>query len=333
MAIDLKGLVREFILIITLYCLDIGTEFGCFSEIHVSRIRYQKWLLPDANYQHNYTAGFGVCKSSDWDKEEFEAKVNSYAALTDAYLFFLIISGCIFICYALAYIWFVLRAWYRSEYIAENRQSILRIKFFFGFLLSFALDIPGSCMAVVLYSMRYGERGLHCWDCAQDVTRCTKKQELEHRQYISELVIVLMFLTLLIVSIWKGITTFYRWSKTDKVDCWQLRGCVALFVGAYYVVIILTPALGIFKYMFFRLPSQVNNVFAEFTNSLFMIGMLGWIIFMVVGCCYPLLKCIRVGSPTGILTGKNENVWPGTQKTNIVYVFVWPRCRMNGLPF
>lgn len=308
MAIDLRGLVREYIVIIILHGLDIGIEFGCFSEIHASRARYKRWLQSDVNYQQNYTTGFGVCQTSNWDKEDFQNKVDSYGAIVDAYLFFLIVSGGIFICYMVAYLWFVLRAWYRQQFIEDNRECILRVKFFFGILLSFTLDIPGSCMAVVLYSMRSGARGLHCWDCAQDIAICTKKQELEHRLWLSQVVVVFMFFGLFIVSIWKGITTFYRWSKTDKVDCWQLRGCVSLFVGTYYVVIILTPALGVFKYMYFRLPSEMNNVFAEFTNSLFLIGIIGWIIFMVIGCCYPLFKCIHDGSPNGSLTTKIDNV-------------------------
>ena len=305
MAIDVRGLVREYILIIFLYCLDIGTEFACYTEVQRSRERYQSWLEKGHVYT-NRTTNFGICTKGGWDKEDYTAKVELYARLIDAYLFFLIVSGFVFVCYILAYLWFVLRAWHRALYIEENRDHIVQVKFTFGFILSFVLDIPGSCMAVVLYSMRYGAQGLHCWDCAQDVKECIKKQELEHRIYLSQVVMIVMFFGLLIVSLWKGITTFYRWSKTDKVDCWQLRGCVALFVGTYYAVIVLTPALGVFKYKFFMLPSQKSNVFANFTDSLFMIGMLGWLIFMVIGCCFPLLRCIRIGSPTNLLNNKKN---------------------------
>lgn len=304
MTIDVKGLVREYILIIVLYCIDLGTEFACYSEIQNSRSRYESHLSKSAVYLFNRTTKFGVCQSGEWDREEFQLKVDVYGRVVAAYLFFLVISGFIFICYCAAYFWFVLRAWHRATYVEDNRDQIVRVKFAFGFLLSFVLDIPGSCIAVVLYSMRYGERGLHCWDCAQDPTGCFKKQELEHRIYMSQVVIVVMLFGLVAVSLWKGITTFYRWSKTDKVDCWQIRGCVALFVGTYYVVIILTPALGVFKYKFFMLPSQKENVFANITDSLFMIGMLGWVIFLVVGCCFPILRCIRIGSPSNLLNSK-----------------------------
>ena len=156
--------------------------------------------------------------------------------------------------------------------------------------------------------MRSGSRGLHCWDCAQD-SECTKKQKLEFRMWLSQLSLVFMFLGMFIVSIWKGITTFYRWSKTDKVDCWQLRGCVSLFVGTFYVVVIFTPALGVFKYVFFRLPSEADNVFTETANSLFLIGTIGWIILMVIGCCYPLFKCVHSGSTaTNNSTVKIDNL-------------------------
>jgi len=309
MAIDVKGLLREFLLILFLYALDLGTEFACYTEIYQSKSQYEKWLLPDHTYVYNNTKEFGICtKDTFWDKEAYEDKLGLYEGLLDAYLFFLVISAVIFLCYSLAYLWFVLRSWHRAAFIEENRDHIVQVKFAFGFLLSFSLDIPGSCMAVVLYSMRQGITGLHCWDCSQD-PQCFKPQELVHREYISRVVIVVMFFGLLIVSLWKGITTFYRWSKTDKVDCWQLRGCVALFVGTYYVAIILTPALGIFKYEFFRLPSQSGNVFADFTDSLFMVGLLGWLIFMVVGCCFPIIRCIRIGSASTILNTKTyQNV-------------------------
>ena len=313
MAVDEKGLIREYILIIILYCFDIGTEIACYAEVQRSRGRYQSWLEKDYPYS-NRTTNFGICTKGGWNKEDFTEKVELYASLIDAYLFFLIISGLVFMCYILAYLWFVLRAWHHrsSSYVEKNRDHIVQVKFTFGFIMSFVLDIPGSCLAVVLYSMRHGVEGLHCWDCAQDVKNCVKKQVMEDRQQLSQSVVGIMFFGLLIVSLWKGITTFYRWSKTDKVDCWQLRGCVALFVGSYYAVIILTPSLGVFKYEFFLLPSQKENVFANFTDSLFMIGMLGWLIFLVIGCCFPLLKCIRIGSPGNILSNKktSTNVRP-----------------------
>jgi hypothetical protein len=307
MTIDVKGLVREYLLIIVLYSLDLGTEFAVYTENIKARTRYEKWLKDDYKYQLNRTTNFGICKSANWDKKDYKDKVGLYGGLLDTYLFFLVISGAIFLCYLLAYLWFVLRSWHRAIYIEENRDHVVRVKFTFGFILSFALDIPGSCLAVILYSLRQGNRGLHCWDCAQDVEKCVNKHELEENIYFSRVVIVLMLFSLVIVSIWKGITTFYRWSKTDKVDCWQIRGCVALFVGVFYVVIVMTPSLGVFKYQFFMLPSQKENVFAQFTDSLFMIGMLGWIIFLVVGCCFPIIKCIRIGS-SPIMSNKKTNV-------------------------
>lgn len=308
MSIDARGLVREYLLIIILYSLDLGTEFACYIENQTARTKYQKWLADDYNYQVNRTTNFGVCTSSNWDKKDYKDKVMLYGRLLDTYLFFLIISGAIFLCYLLAYLWFVLRSWHRSQYIEENREKVIRVKFAFGFLLSFVLDIPGSCLAVICYSLRAGERGLHCWDCSQNVEKCINKHELEEDIYFSRVAIIVMLFGLLLVSSWKGITTFYRWSKTDKVDCWQIRGCVALFVGVFYVVIVLTPSLGVFKYELFRLPSQQANVFAEFTDSLFMIGLLGWIIFLVAGCCFPIIKCIRIGSS------------PGNKRLNTSYV-------------
>jgi len=305
MSIDVNGLVREFLLIVFLYMFDIGTQFATYSEAEKARTRYDSWMS-GSRYVENGTREFEFCKNTDWNRRDYKEKVSQFADVVDLYLAFLLLAGSILVCYILVYVWFVLRSLHRAIYLEENRDRIVKVKFTFGFLLSFFLDIPGSCITVGLYSMRCGSAGLHCWDCAQDAG-CTDKRELRHRVYISQVVVVVMFFGLCMVSLWKGITTFYRWSKTDRVDCWQLRGCVALFVGTYYVMIVLTPALAVFKYKFFMLPSQKENVFANFTDSLFMVGLLGWIIFSVVGCCFPLVKCLRDGT--------NPNTPPDAKKT------------------
>ena len=111
---------------------------------------------------------------------------------------FIFYPGSILVCYILVYVWFVLRSLHRAIYLEENRDRIVKVKFTFGFLLSFFLDIPGSCITVGLYSMRCGSAGLHCWDCAQDAG-CTDKRELRHRVYISQVVVVVMFFGLCMV--------------------------------------------------------------------------------------------------------------------------------------
>ena len=68
MTIDVKGLVREYLLIIILYSLDLGTEFAVYTENITARGRYEKWLNDDYSYQFNRTTGYGICTSADWDK-------------------------------------------------------------------------------------------------------------------------------------------------------------------------------------------------------------------------------------------------------------------------
>ena len=105
MAIDVKGLVREYIVIIILHSLDLGAEIGCYSEIVVARLRYEGRLVAGTDYRVNSTAGgFGVCQHTRWDREEYRERVIRYSAISTAYLFFIIISGGIFICYLLAYL-------------------------------------------------------------------------------------------------------------------------------------------------------------------------------------------------------------------------------------
>ena len=128
MTIDVKGLVREYLLIFILYSLDLGTEFAVYTENITERGKYEKWLNDDYSYQFNRTTGYGICKSADWDKTDYQNKVDLYGRVLDTYLFFLVISGAIFLCYLLAYLWFVLRSWHRAQYIEENRDHDVAFK-------------------------------------------------------------------------------------------------------------------------------------------------------------------------------------------------------------
>ena len=91
--------------------------------------------------------------------QEYGTKVWTYGAWVDSYLFVILLSSVIFLCYIGNYIWFILRASHRVEYIEENRERMHRVKFVFGFILTFVLDIPGTCVACVLYTMQQGAKG------------------------------------------------------------------------------------------------------------------------------------------------------------------------------
>ena len=304
MAKTIKGLVVEFIILVCLNALDIGTDFAVYSEAQIARNRFKE-TLKTPNYISNSTKPYSFCANPEydphvalWDKRDFKDKVDNYGTIIDVYLFFLFVSGGVFTCYIIAYMWFLIKSSRNEDFLEDNRDKLIDIKFWFGAALSMVLNVPGASIAVALYAERWGARGLLCWECAQDPT-CNDKRVFSERTSVVLACLACNFLGLVIISLWKGMTTFYRWSKTDKVDCWPVRGCVSLFVGCIFVVIMLAPSLGVFKYKFFMLPSQKGNVFADFTDSLFMIGMLGWIILAVVGCCFPLLQCIRIGPSKG----------------------------------
>ncbi len=289
----IKGLAIEFGILVFLNVLDIGTDIGVYSEAQISRDRYEKFLDSD-DYVLNSTKGYQFCSNSEWDKRDYQDKIKTFGRVVDIYLFFLFVSATVLVCYIIAFTWFIIKSSREQYYLIENPDKLADIKFTFGALLSFSLNVPGACIAVYLYSERWGANGFLCWECAQDPS-CNDKRVFRKRAYIVLVVLAFNYLGLVIISLWKGITTFYRWSKTDKVDCWPIRGCVSLFVGCIFTVIMIAPSLGVFKYKFFMLPSQKKNVFAEFTDSLFMIGLLGWVILAVVGCCFPLLRLIRIG--------------------------------------
>ena len=284
-----QGILREFILILVLNCLDFAGQFCCYSEVRYSRSRYKSWFT--INYQTNHTLSeFPTCSLGFWNIESYKSKVENYSNAVDVYLIFLCLSGMVFSSYLITFLWIILRFWFHDS--EDNKKRLQKVSFKFGFILTFTLDIPCSSIAVVINSYRIGDEGLYCWDCAQDLKGCFKTEELKDRVYWSQIALLAMFIGLVMITLWKGITAFYRWSKTDDVNCWQLRGCVSLFAGVYYVIVILTPSLAIFKHRV--LDSEgYTPVLSNTVNILYMVGVIGWLIFALVTCCFPMLKCAR----------------------------------------
>ena len=288
-----RGLLREFALVVFLYLLNLGTDLGVFFEALDSYNTYTKFLTSPDYKSLNGTENYLFCSKGPWIKIDYQKEIKIFGRVIDACLFFLALALLLITAYIIAYVWIIIKTALNPQYLIEKREKYVRIKFVFGFACSMLQDIPMACIAVDLYAQRSGAQGLICWSCAQDPS-CNQKDELEYRFMKVLGVLVVSLLAMLIVSLYKGITTFYRWTKIEDMSCWQIRSCVSLFAGTYYALIMLTPSLALFKYKFFQLESEKTNVFSDITDSLFMVGLIGWAVFAVIAFCCPLLRLIRM---------------------------------------
>lgn len=301
-----KNLFIQFILSFIVYCVDLACHIGYYMEANKSRIVYEELFqtLKSSNLHLNRTVDF--CTFKDFDIHEVSDIMNDYKRSLFAYLLFIIICSLILFVFILIFVYFIVQSFKNDHYLLESKSKILNIRMLFAGVLCFTQNIACSCLAVSLYADRSGPDGLVCWNCLHD-DDCNTKRILHQRMSLPTTCLVSLMLCLIVISLWKGLTWFYRWSRTDKFDLWPIRGCVSIFVGFYFAVTVMTPSLGIFKYKHFKkLPDHSSNVFSQFTDSLFTIGIMGWIVFMIVGLCFPIVKAFRLGDPLKMIMGKNR---------------------------
>ena len=290
----IQGLVTELLFFIVLYGFDLGTDFSVLFEALRSHATYQRFLedFSDTKAQTNVTKQLLVCSGGPWNKDDLQREIKSFGELLIAMKVFTALASFIVFSFLVAYIWNIHRTMTDSNFADYQSNKNVTFQVIFGFACSMLQDVPLTCLAVELYVKRSGSRGLTCWACYQDQA-CTDKRILSSRFEHTRTLVAVTLTAVVLVSVYKGLNTFYRWSETGVVRCYEIRACVSIFVGGCYAVVILTPALGLFKFQFFTLSSEATNFFSGITDRLFMVGAIMWGGFFVVACCCPLLSCIR----------------------------------------
>ena len=292
-----KGLTREFIFFLIIYGLDLGMDIGMFFDAVYSHSNYAAIMKRNvSDYKVNHTRSILFCSTGPWIRKDFTKKIDHFEGIMYTYSFFICVGALLTTGFLCSYVWMLYQTTVSPEFIIEKRELYVDIKFWFGFLASMIYDIPASVLAVELYSERSGAAGFLCWECAQD-KHCNDKEILQERQEKLLLLIVFNMVAFVIVSLYKGVTTFYRWSKIDNMRnlrCSEIRSCPARLAGSNYAIIMLKPSLGLLKFKFVSLSSNSGSIFAGVTESLFLIGGLGWAVFSVIAFCCPLLRYITI---------------------------------------
>lgn len=287
-----KGFLREFVIFLLLNLLNLGFDFSVVFEAREGYVVFAKLLSQPDYKKNNVTKTFLDCSRGPWNHEDYTNAVSNFGIELEVCYFFLAVACLLLMSFTTMYIIMIVKSKIDPDFYKEQREKYARIKLYLGFACSMLQDIPMTCLAVDVYVTRSGSKGLLCWQCAQD-NRCTTKDFLEERINRMTALLSICLLTTAITSAHKGIAVFYRWSRVQEAKCFELRACVSLFVGCIYALVIITPSLALVKYKFLSLASQSNHMFAGTVDSLFMIGIIFWAIFVVVAFCCPIIQSIR----------------------------------------
>lgn len=286
-------LMRELISFIFLYGFDLGMDISVLYEAQQSYNAFR--ILDNSNdtsVNGNESKQIPFCSSGPWDKDDYQSEIKSFGEALVAMTFFTALACFLILSYLVGSILITYRTVTSSKWEVNQNDQYITTKLVFGFVCSVLQDLPLTCLAADLYVRRSGPQGLTCWACYHDET-CADKHILRKRLEHTRTLVAVSLTAAAVVSLYKGLTTFYRWSRVDNCRCYEIRGCVSIFVGVCFAIVVITPCLGVLKFSFFTLPSESGSVFGGITDKLFMIGVMIWGVFIVLAFCCPLLRCIQ----------------------------------------
>lgn len=291
MMATLRDLIVEVAVFMLLSGFDLGTDISVLLEAHRSHNDYTRLFQNSNDSARNESKLIGFCSSGPWKTKDFRRNLGSFKSTLIAMKVFTALAGLLFLLYLATHVWIIHLVIEDPDLEEYEIKEYITAKFVFGLACSMIQDLPLTSLSVDLFVKRAGPKGLICWGCHFDGT-CVDKYSLEKRFDHTTTLLAISLTAVVIVSLYKGFVMFYRWSRVDECHCYELRACVSLFVGGCFALVILTPCLGLFKFAFFTLPSESENVFSGITDRLFMIGIMIWGVFIVVAFCCPLLRCV-----------------------------------------
>lgn len=297
-----SGILVEFIIFLFLQGFDVYCNYGVYFESSNSLANYEEFVAPVVASSHTTERAEGrnltalpleFCSSSAFKPKKITELFEQYATTLDLYLTFTIIATIIFSLHFLLWVVTIAFSLMEADFLQENWDILVKGKITFTIAANFIQDIPCSTIAIELYLLRRGTSGLICWQCSVD-PQCDSLEYLEKLLAPSTQALTLLILAICLTTLWKAISSFFRWSRADECDVFIIRATTSLFAGFLYACIIMTPAMTILKYRFFTLPGVTPGFLADLIDKLFIIGALFWSVGILTVCCCPLLRLIRL---------------------------------------
>ena len=287
-----KGLLAEFIIFLLLQGFDMFSNTWVLSDSIGVLNRVGKYeMYPNVSTLNNSVPDF--CVEVQWSTEKITKEIDHFASIVYVYCFFLAVTTCIFTLHLLAWL-YTLQLSFRSRRFNANTQvTLIKMKVYFLIAASLLEDIPLSAISAELFSLQQGQQGLVCWSC-KVTGLCQDLKKLQSRLNRSTVALLLNVAAIGLTSLWKGISSFYRWSRVDYCEAFYIRACTAVFAGGLYSIVILTPAMTVLKYRYFVRPGISGGLLEDTIDRVYFLGAMFWVLVLAVIFCCPLLNFIRV---------------------------------------
>lgn len=288
-----KGLLAEFIIFLISQGFDFFTNCWVLAQVYqvLDKAKFYK------SYRNvtalNFTSP-GICRSGDdWEQEEIDLKVKHFDDVVIVYCLFIALTSMFITLQLMSWLYTLYLSMEKRELGKKGRETLVMMKLVFLAAASLLEDIPLSSLTAELFAVQQGTRGITCWLCRVS-NSCPDSKTLLNLLDSSQQVLVLNVCAIFVTSLWKGISSFYRWSRIPNCEAFFIRACTSLFVGGLFVIIILTPAMTVLTYRYYSLPGVTGGLVKDLIDKVYIIGVLFWIAVLAVVCCCPLLFIIRV---------------------------------------
>ena len=287
-----KGLLSEFIIFLLLQGFDLISNIWVLSESVGVQSRAKTYEVYTNVTSLNYSVP-DFCVDVQWSKEKMTQEIDHFSSVIYVYSFFLAVSVCIFTLHLLAWLYTLQRSLRSRRFNADTQETLIRMKVYFLIAASLLQDIPLSAISAELFSVQQGGQGLVCWSCKVSGS-CKDVKQLEARLNRSTVAMWLNLAAIGLTSLWKGISSFYRWSRVDYCEAFYFRACTAVFAGGLFFIVILTPAMTVLQYRYFIKPDVSGGLLKDIIDRVYIIGAIFWVLVLAVIFCCPLLNLIRV---------------------------------------
>ena len=287
-----KGLLSEFIIFLLLQGFDLISNIWVLSESVGVQSRAKTYEVYTNVTSLNYSVP-DFCVDVQWSKEKMTQEIDHFSSVIYVYSFFLAVSVCIFTLHLLAWLYTLQRSLRSRRFNADTQETLIRMKVYFLIAASLLQDIPLSAISAELFSVQQGGQGLVCWSCKVSGS-CQDVKQLEARLKRSTVAMWLNLAAIGLTSLWKGISSFYRWSRVDYCEAFYFRACTAVFAGGLFFIVILTPAMTVLQYHYFIKPDVSGGLLKDIIDRVYIIGAIFWVLVLAVIFCCPLLNLIRV---------------------------------------
>lgn len=289
-----KGLLVEFIIFIVSQGFNFFTNCWVLVQIFSvnNKIRYYRKLKNVESL--NFTTP-GICSAIDWDMDKINEQTTHFESIMIVYCLFMAITSLLILLHTLSWLYTLWLSMEKKEIGEKGRTMLIRMKLIFLVGMSFLEDIPLSTLTAEIFAVQQGAQGITCWLCKVS-NRCVDEKALQTFFDQSQQVLILNVVAISTTSLWKGISSFYRWSRIPNFEMFFIRACTSLFVGFLFIIVILTPAMTVLTYRYYALPSVPDNLIKDLIDRVYIIGVIFWVMVLSVVFCCPLLNLIRVGN-------------------------------------